>query len=109
MQASQLELYTGGVSDADAMSLRLHLAANGWQTRAQISQALGWNIRKIPAVADLLGTDIIRGQRGFKLTAHLTPDDLPIALESAEHFISRGKNEIRHGIALKKRLHAIIR
>ena len=108
MEPSQIELFTGGVSDADVSNLRSWLATHGWQTRKQISEGLGWHIRKIPAVADLLGTDTIRGQKGFKLTVQLTTDDFPIALESAEHFISRGKNEIRHGIALKRRLHQMI-
>jgi len=104
----QLEMFTGGVSDADVSTLRAWLAVRGWQTRAQIAAGTGWHIRKISVVADLLGTDIIRGQLGFKLTEQLTSDDLPFALESAEHFISRGKDEIRHGLALKKRLHQMI-
>lgn len=106
--SSQLEMFTGGVSDADVSTLRAWLAVRGWQTRAQIAAGTGWHIRKISVVADLLGTDIIRGQLGFKLTEQLTSDDLPVAMESAEHFISRGKDEIRHGIALKKRLHSMI-
>ena len=106
--SAQLEMFTGGVSDVDVSTLRAWLAVRGWQTRAQIAAGLGWHIRKISVVADLLGTDIIRGQHGFKLTDQLTTDDLPFALESAEHFISRGKDEIRHGIALKKRLHEMI-
>ena len=109
MDANQIEYFTGGVSDADVNTLRSWLASRGWQTRQQINQGLGWPIRKIPAVADLLGTDIIRGQRGFKLTEQLTAEDMPFALQSAEHFISRCKNEIRHGLALKKRLHELIR
>lgn len=104
MTAAQIEMFTGGVSDADVNTLRGWLVSHGWQTRKQISEGLGWHIRKIPAVADLLGTDIIRGQ----LTEQLNCDDLPFALESAEHFISRGKNEIRHGLALKRRLHQMI-
>ena len=108
MQAAQLDLISGGVSDADTMTLRAWLATRGWQTRAQISAGLGWHIRKISIVADLLGTDILRSQLGFKLTDQLTVPDLAVALESAEHFISRGKDEIRHGLALKKRLHALI-
>ena len=108
MTGAQIELFTGGITDADVHSLRAHLIQNGWQTRKQISESLGWNIRKISIVADLLGTDIVRGQIGFKLTEKLTSADMKFALESADHFISRGKDEIRHGIALKKRLHAMI-
>jgi hypothetical protein len=106
--STQIEMFTGGVSDVDVSNLRAWLAVRDWQTRAEIATGLGWNIRKISAVADLLGTDIIRGQLGFKLTQQLTRDDMPFALGSAEQFISRGKDEIRHGIALKKRLHQMI-
>ncbi len=59
MEAAQLDLITGGVSDADVMTLRAWLAIRGWQTRAQIATGTGWHIRKISVVADLLGTDII--------------------------------------------------
>jgi hypothetical protein len=105
---SQAELFTGGISDADAITLRGWLLAHGWATRRQIAEHLGWAERKVPAVAELLGSDIVRGQRGFKLTEKVTREDLPAVKQAVDAGLSQGKKQIRYALALKRKLHQLI-
>lgn len=105
---AQLELLREGVTDADIASLRARLAVHGWQTRKQLVKALGWSERKIRDVAELMGTEVVRGQQGFKLTEHIGRDDFPDAIQAADAAISQAKRMMRYGFGLKKRLHAII-
>jgi hypothetical protein len=55
-----------------------------------------------------MGSAIVRGQRGFKLTAELQRDDLSAAAQAADAALSQGKRMIRYGLALKRQLHAQI-
>lgn len=102
---SQLEFLREGVTDADIAALRARLVAQGWQTRKQLVHALGWCERKVRAVAELMGGDIVRGQKGFKLTERLTPEDCPIALEAARIRIAQSKKDLEYGMGLLTRLH----
>lgn len=106
--SAQLELLREGVTDADIGSLRARLAAHGWQTRKQLVVALGWTERKIRDVAELMGSEVVRGQNGFKLTEHISREDLPIAVQACDAAISQGKRMIRYGFHLKKRLHQFL-
>lgn len=103
--SSQLELLAEGVTDADIATLRARLAARGWQTRKQLVEGLGWSERKVRAVAELLGDDIVRGQRGFKLTEHLTAEDFPAGVEAARIAMAQGKKQFHYGLRLLRRLH----
>jgi hypothetical protein len=96
-------------------NLRAHLSsygknntAGGWRTREQICEALGWSERHLRQVAESFGPDIIRSQAGFKLTDQATRDDVPLALQSCDSFLSQGKRMIRYSMALRKKLHALI-
>lgn len=97
-----------GPPPPDADLLRSHLAGTGWQTRAQITRALGWTERQLRSAAESLGPDLVRGQAGFKLTSRLDREDLPLATQAADAFVSQGKRMIRHGLALRKRLHTLL-
>lgn len=97
-----------GVTGDDLAELRSHLSETGWQTRAQLVSSLGWCERKIRDVAESMGSEIVRGQRGFKLTADLQREDLSAAAQAADAALSQGKRMIRYGLALKRQLHAKI-
>ena len=111
--AQQLDLpadptYIYGDQAADAALLRCRLALCGWQTRRQLCEALGWSERQVRETAEALGADVVRGQAGFKLTETIGRNELSLALQSADASISQGKIMIRYGLALKRRLHAIL-
>lgn len=108
MTQPELELYRPGVTDDDVRRLTIWLNANGWQTRQQLSGALCWSERKIRDVAESMGSAIVRGQRGFKLTSELRREDLSTAAQAADAALSQGKRMIRYGLALKRQLHAQI-
>ncbi len=94
-----------GVTGDDVARLTIWLHGYGWQTRQQISGALCWSERKLRDVAESMGSAIVRGQRGFKLTADLERDDLSAAAQAADAALSQGKRMIRYGLALKRQLH----
>ncbi len=85
--------------------LRSHLKLHGWQTRKELSLRFGWSERYIRELAESLGSEIVRGQAGFKLTDSIEREDLAQALQAADAFLSQGKRMIRYALALKKRLH----
>lgn len=96
------------VTEDDVETLRAWLLSHGWQTRKQLSTGLGWSERKIRDVAELMGSSIVRGQSGFKLTDQITRDDLGSALQAAQAFISQGKRMIKYGVTLKTKIHRVI-
>lgn len=63
-----------------------------------------------PRNAESLGPEIVRGQAGFKLTRQIDrrSPDFVVALQAADAALSQGKHMIRYGLALKRRLHALI-
>jgi len=95
------------VPDLEKLRARLH--SHGWQTRAQLSDFFGWPDRYIRELAEQLGPEIIRGQKGFKLTADLTRDDLHIAQQASDAFISQGKRMLRYGLALRRKIHQFLK
>ena len=92
--------------EQDAAALRHLLAAHDWLTRDQAARALTWDTRRLRAAAEHLGADIVRGQRGFKLTANLTRDDLAAAKQAADAALSQAKKQQAYGLALLHKLHA---
>lgn len=109
MNTTQPEFaFRPGVTSDDVETLRDFLSPRGWQTRRKITFALDWSERKIRDVAESMGSDIVRGQLGFKLASVLTRDDLTPAAQAADAAISQGKRMIRYGLALKRKLHAQI-
>ena len=67
-----------GITEADQADLRAQIMIRDWQTREEIARALGWSVRKVRAVAQSIGGQVIRCQAGYKLTAACTRDDLPM-------------------------------
>lgn len=95
-----------GVTGDDVNQLRAALAGSGWKTRRQLTAFFGWGERKLRDVAESMGSEIVRGQRGFKLTRDLERDDLSVAAQAADAALSQGKRMIRYGLALKRKLHS---
>lgn len=108
MNLTQPELIPQGVQDAEVAEFLEVLAANGWQTRKQLGERLGWSERQIREVAERAGAQVVRGQLGFKLVAQVTREDFPVAVEAAAAAIAQGKKMIRYGLGLKRRLHEVI-
>lgn len=106
--ATPAELAAGAVPHEDQLRLRAHLASRGWQTRNQIVAALDWPVRYVSEVAESMGADVVRGQRGFHLTETIDRDNLPAALQAADAFLSQAKRMERYAIALRRRLHGAV-
>jgi hypothetical protein len=93
----------------EVAQLRALLAGGHWLTRRLIMQTLGWPERKVPAVLQALGAEVVRSRtHGFKLTALLTKEEIPIALHAAEEVLSQCGKNTAYAVALKQRLHALI-
>jgi hypothetical protein len=93
------------VSDAEKVDFRARLISSGaWQTRAQICATLGWPERKVRAVAESLGAEVVRSQHGFKLFDNLTDADVSLARESAAFFHSQSVKMEDYFKALSHRL-----
>lgn len=97
-----------GVTETDQSNLRAHLLSHGWQTRKEITSALAWDDRKLRAVAESLGTDVVRCQLGYKLTDTCTRDDASAALQGCDAFESQAKKELAYSQGLRRRLHALV-
>lgn len=96
------------VTEGDQANLRAHLLSHGWQTRSECCAALNWDDRKLRAVAETLGTDIVRCQLGYKLTDACTREDVSAALQGCDAFESQAKKNLAYSTALRRRLHALV-
>jgi len=93
----------------DAIALRDLLADGHWLSRALIATTLRWNMRRVPAAAELLGSEVVRSRtHGFKLVALLTKEEIPIALHAAEEMHSQAKKNEACALALKQAIHRLI-
>jgi hypothetical protein len=97
-----------GVTEGDKANLRAHLASHGWQTRHECCSSLVWEERKLRAVAESLGSDVVRCQLGYKLTETCTRDDVSAALQACDAFESQAKKNLSYSTALRRRLHSLI-
>jgi hypothetical protein len=79
-------------SDADRADFRAHLISAGtWQTRAQLCSALNWPDRKVRAVAESLGAEVVRCQHGFKLFDQIPKEEEPLVREAIATFHSQAQ------------------
>jgi len=90
----------------DPEILRAHLSYyKSFRTRAQVCSSFGWTERQLRDAAEQLGAEIVRCQAGYKLTADIQRDDLPLVIQAIDAFISQAKKMLRYAVALKRRLH----
>lgn len=107
----ELDLFSfanrAAIAPEPTIDLRSYLASrpNDWRTRAQICGDLHCNERAVREAAEALGSEIVRGQEGFKLTQNLSREDLGAAKQASDAFLSQGKRMIRYALALKRKLH----
>jgi hypothetical protein len=94
--------------EADVARLRVALSEPGWHSRRQLCERLAWREDDLRHTLEAMGADVVRSQRGFKLTAHVTRDDLKYATQAADAFLSQGKKMIRYALSLKRHLHRVI-
>jgi hypothetical protein len=108
--ASQPDLFQAATpeskaTDAECSEFRAQLISAGtWQTRAQLCATLGWPDRKVRAVAESLGAEVVRGQHGFKLLAQITPEEEPLVREAIATFHSQAKKMEDYSRSLTYRL-----
>ncbi len=88
-------------TEAECADFRAQLISAGtWQTRAQLCAALGWPDRKVRAVAEALGAEVVRCHRGFKLLAQITPEEDCLVREAIATFHSQAQKMEAYAKAL---------
>lgn len=76
-QPSLLDLASrADVSAGQVAELVAALAGQGWRFRRDLQRELGWSERKVRDVAEHSDGQIIGSDRGYKLTADATPEDM---------------------------------
>jgi hypothetical protein len=97
-----------GLTEADLANFRAHcMSAGTWQTRRQICAALGWDDRKVRQVAEAIGSQVVRGQEGYKLSELCTRDDLHLVKQSYDAFLSQASKMQAYALSIQKLLHSI--
>lgn len=91
--------------EADIASLMQLLRTYGWLTRKALTTQLGWAERRIRAVAEAAGADVVRGPRGFNLFDNCSLDEINHCAAIAE---GQGKKMVEYAVALRRRAHARI-
>ena len=104
----QAELFTERAGPDDPDILRRLLSVNDWMTRRQIKFALGWSERRVRAVAEVMGKEVVRGQHGFKLANKITRGEVADVIQAADAAISQGKKMIQAGIAWRRFAHELV-
>lgn len=105
---TQLQFFPERTTDADVLELRAWLLSHGWQTRAQLVAGLGWDERKIRDVLEDMGADVVRSQRGFKLTEQLDRSELGAGKQAADAALSQAAKQQAYGLALLRRIHGLV-
>lgn len=82
------------------MELRAWLLAHGWQTRQQMGEGLGWNERKIRAVGEAMGTEVVRGQQGYTLLDKVPTEELHKVKHAAAAILSQAHKNEAYGLGL---------
>ena len=102
---TQLDLWTGGVTESDISELVSLLRTQGWMHRRQLCPVLGWSERKIRAVAESAPSQIIRGQRGYSVIDRVDTETL---VRCADALKSQGTKMLRVSVAWRRLAHARI-
>jgi len=99
-----------GVTEVDRANLQAHLAANSsaWLNRDEVAKSLGWDVRKVRAVAQTFGGQIIRGQLGYKLKTACTRDDLSLMQQSADAAGSQSRIQKAYQLEVLQAIHALV-
>jgi hypothetical protein len=82
------------------------LRGQGWVTAKRLSFHLGTGDRELRAMAEASRGEIISGQKGYKLSAEATLDEIDHA---ANWLISQGKKMLERGIEIRRKAHQQIR
>jgi len=98
----QLELVPEDSIEADVGRLIRTLTSAGWLTRKQLAPYVGWDERRIRAVAEAAGDRIVRGQKGFCLFDAATAEEITAACGALE---SQAAKNTSYCIAMRSKLH----
>jgi hypothetical protein len=78
------------------------LRGQGWVTARRLTFHLGACDRELRALAEASRGEIISGQKGYKLSAEATLEEIDHA---ANWLISQGKKMLERGIEIRRRAH----
>jgi hypothetical protein len=78
------------------------LLGNGWASARSIEQFTGWDERKIRALAEGSQGRVISGQRGYKLTAHATDQEVANCRRALTSQARRMNARARQIVAVRK-------
>ena len=102
----QLCLFSRISSNTEVNPLVSALRGQGWRTARHLSFHLGTSDRELRAMAEASEGEIISGQKGYKLSAEATIEEIDHA---ANWLISQGKKMLERGIEIRRRAHQKIR
>ena len=115
MSISQTDLFSSaatsgaeGITESDQCDFRSRLMVKDWQSREEMAQALGWSVRKVRAVAQSLGGDVIRCQAGYKLTILCDRDDIPRMTQAADASGSQAAHMRAYELSVRRAIHIIV-
>ncbi len=108
--AAQTELFKLPREHANVQWLIGLLKDNGWLTRKEILERINWpatdaNLRFIRMIVSAAGPEIVKGQQGFNHITNCKPDEISHAANQA---ISDGRENIRYGVALRRKAHELV-
>lgn len=85
--------------DAGLLKFMDYLRGRGWTTARSVYVGMGWADRQLREWAEASEGKIISGQRGYKLTAEATPEEIHRA---ATWLKAQGKKMLRRAIAIRR-------
>jgi hypothetical protein len=88
--------------EKEVVPLKSWLKGRGWQTARQIAELEGWSDRECRAAAEASDGEIITGQKGYKLLAEATPEEVHHAAAWLE---SQGRKMIDRAVAIRRLYH----
>lgn len=94
-------MFIGDLDRSDVTELVNLLRQRGWQTRQQLCSTTAWNDRQIRKLAELAGSDIVRGPMGFNSFERAATPEIEHAAAIAE---SQGVKMLSYSKALRVRL-----
>jgi hypothetical protein len=92
------------VTDQELVTFRGILSMGAWFTRTELSFIMNWSPRKVREAAEQLGAEVVRCQKGFKLTCLLTTTEISDGEHAIRAFKSQAEKMQSYAEALRVRL-----
>ena len=91
--------------DAERFKSLLLSSPGRWVTRRDFEALEGWVPRTVRAIAERLGTEVVRGQNGF---CHISRASMEEIQHAANISINQGEKMRNYGAGLRARMHGRI-